>query len=61
MLKLCQPFLNLAERSPKLLKINPCYCAVASSLADIELPNTRIHLVQNLEDPKIAQRTEESE
>eukprot|EP00795_Rhopilema_esculentum_P013455 gene13455-4330_t len=59
MLKLSEPFLDLSERPRKLLKVNSCYCGVRSKLQDIEKPDTLVHLVQNLEESRVAQRTEE--
>ena len=60
MLKLCEPFLSLSDRPHKIMKVNSSYCAISSTLQDIEQPSARIHLVQDLEESKIAQRTEES-
>jgi len=59
MLKLCEPFLSLSDRPHKIMKVNSSYCAISSTLQDIEQPSARIHLVQDLEESKIAQRTEE--
>ena len=59
MLKLCDPFLNLTVKPFKVLKVNSCYCAVNSTLQDIEQPNARVHLVQDLEESRIAQRSED--
>ena len=60
MLQLCDPFMNLNEKPCKVLKVNSCYCAVGSTLQDIENPDTTIHLVQDLEESRSAQRTEDS-
>ena len=59
LLQLCDPFVNLSEKPYKVLKVNSCYGAVNAALHDIEEPNTRVHLVQDLEDSRVAQRTED--
>lgn len=61
MLKLCEPFISMAERPSKVLKVNSLYCAVGSTIQDIEKPDTRVHLVQDTQESKVAQRTEDSE
>ena len=61
MLKLCGPFLSLSERPCRVLKVSPCYCAVGSTVQDIERSDARVHLVQDMEESKMAQRTEDSE
>ena len=43
MLKVCQPFMDPC--SPKLLKINPQYCAVATNVDSITSENTGLHVV----------------
>lgn len=43
LLKLCQPFTD--PSSPKLLKIDPRYCAVTISSDAIGLENTALHVV----------------
>ena len=43
MLKLCMPFMDPA--SPKLLKIDPCYCAVETSVNSISNEETSVHVV----------------
>lgn len=60
LLKLCEPFLDLSDKSKKCLRINSLYCLVDADISDIARPNAPVHLVQNQEEPKIANRTDDS-
>lgn len=59
LLKMCQPFMDPC--SPKLLKINPQYCAVNIGIDDIAREDTSLHVIGLDSETRLVVPAEEGE